>query len=80
MRKQILTIVAAITCLSGFASSALASSHKSGGHHSASGNHSSLAGGHGGHSSKGGKSGGGKGGSGIDADKIIGLVQDIINR
>jgi hypothetical protein len=78
MRKEIITLVTALSCLTTFVSPALAD-HKSG-HHSSSGNHASSSGGHS-LGSKGGKSGGKSGGNSSDSlSEIIGIVRDVVNR
>ena len=78
MKKQILTIAVAVTCLSGFVSSVQASQHKGGGHHSSSGNHTASShSGRGGHSSKGGHNGGI---SGDTVSEAITLFRDLIDR
>ena len=74
MKKQILTIAVAVTCLSGFVSSVQA---KSSGHHS--GHTASTHSGRGGHGSKGGH-GGASGISGNTASEAIDLFRDLINR
>jgi hypothetical protein len=81
VKKKIVTIVTAVSCLTSFVSPALAE-HK-GGHHGGSGNHGSSTIGHGGHSfaSRGGKSGGkGGGNSGDTVSDILGIVRDVVDR
>jgi|GEM_PF-5157126 len=79
MKKEIITLVTAVSCLTSFVSPALAE-HKGSGHHSGSGNHASSSTGHG-LSAKGGKGGGKNGGGSSDTlSEILGIVKDAVNR
>jgi hypothetical protein len=80
MRKEIITLVTAVTCLTSFVSPAVAGGK--GGHHSSSGNHATSSGGHSLGSKGGGKGGkgGGKNGGSDNLSEILGIVRDVVNR